>query len=86
MADVAFRPFAPANLPLLYRWLREPHVAEWWRNVPADLAAAEAEYGPHLEASWRILEKAGFSRIWSGELDSPDPSDEGPQHVYVLSR
>jgi hypothetical protein len=35
-------------------------------------------------ASCRILEKAGFRRIWSGVLDSPDP--EGPEHVYVLNR
>lgn len=37
-------------------------------------------------ASWRVLEKAGFSRIWAGELDSPDPSDEGPEYVYAISR
>ena len=37
-------------------------------------------------ASWRILEKAGFARIWSGELDSPDPSDEGPEYVYRIDR
>jgi aminoglycoside 6'-N-acetyltransferase len=37
-------------------------------------------------ASWRALEKAGFRRVWSGRLDSPDPSDEGPEHVYVIRR
>jgi aminoglycoside 6'-N-acetyltransferase len=37
-------------------------------------------------ASWRILEKAGYRRIYSGELNSTDPSDEGPEHVYVLGR
>jgi aminoglycoside 6'-N-acetyltransferase len=37
-------------------------------------------------ASWRILEKAGYQRIWSGELESPDPSDDGPEHVYLLTR
>jgi aminoglycoside 6'-N-acetyltransferase len=37
-------------------------------------------------ASWRVLEKAGFVRIWSGELDSPDASDSGPAHVYLLER
>jgi aminoglycoside 6'-N-acetyltransferase len=35
-------------------------------------------------ASWRVLEKAGYTRVWSGELDSPDPSDAGPQYVYVI--
>lgn len=36
--------------------------------------------------SWRALEKSGFKRIWSGLLDSEDPSDNGPQFVYLLSR
>lgn len=36
--------------------------------------------------SWRALEKAGFRRTWSGVLDSDDPSDEGPSHVYLRHR
>jgi aminoglycoside 6'-N-acetyltransferase len=174
VAALGFRPLIRDDLPLLRDWLRRPHVAEWWRDVPADLAAVEAEYGPCIDgddptelfivladerpvgmiqryliadepewwpafdgivdvsnaagidyligeldaigrgigtamiaafthlvfgwrpvdsivvtvqqgnpASWRILEKSGFRRVWSGELDSPD---EGPEHVYVLSR
>jgi len=177
VTDVGFRPLRRDDLPLLFEWLRRPHVAEWWRDVPPDLAAVEAEYGPCIDgddptelfvvttgglpvgmvqryliadepewwpafdgivdvsnaagidyligeldavgkgigsamiaafapmtfewrpvdsivvtvqqtntASWRILEKSGFQRIWSGELKSPDPSDEGPEHVYVLTR
>lgn len=34
--------------------------------------------------SWRVLENAGFTRVWEGELASPDPSDEGPAYVYAL--
>lgn len=162
---------------MLFEWLRQPHVAKWWREVPADLAAVEAEYGPCIDGadptelyvvrvdgrdvgmiqrylfvdepewtrtlsklvdvsnaagidyligdaelvgrgvgsamirefvsdtfawraidqvivnvdqanppSWRVLEKAGFMRAWSGELDNPDPSDTGQQHIYVLRR
>ncbi|HET6874079.1 MAG TPA: GNAT family N-acetyltransferase [Acidimicrobiales bacterium] len=37
-------------------------------------------------ASWRALEKAGFTRVWSGMLDSDDPSDAGPAFVYRLDR
>ena len=33
-----------------------------------------------------VLEKAGFRRVWAGELDSPDPSDDGPEYAYVLAR
>ncbi len=165
------------DLPLLFEWLRQPYVAAWWRDVPADVDAVLAEYGPCIDgedptelfvvavdgrsvgmiqryliadepawwpafdgiidvsnaagidyligepdavgqgvgsamiaafvplvfawrpvdsivvtvqqanaASWRILEKSGFRRIWSGELDSPDPSDVGPEYVYVVNR
>jgi aminoglycoside 6'-N-acetyltransferase len=35
--------------------------------------------------SWRALEKIGFLRVWAGELDSDDPSDEGPHFVYLRS-
>lgn len=174
---VRFRPLDHPDLPLLFEWLRRPHVAEWWQDVPRDLAAIKAEYGKCIDgddptelfvvlvngrpvgmiqryliadepdwwpafdgivdvsnaagidyllgeidavgegvgsamiasfvplvfawrpvdsivvtvqqanvASWRVLEKAGFRRIWSGELDSPDPSDDGPEHIYVLER
>lgn len=33
-------------------------------------------------ASWRALERVGFTRIWAGQLDSDDPSDDGPAFVY----
>jgi aminoglycoside 6'-N-acetyltransferase len=37
-------------------------------------------------ASWRALERCGFTRIWAGQLDSDDPSDAGPAFVYQLRR
>lgn len=37
-------------------------------------------------ASWRALEKAGYRRCWAGELDSDDPSDEGPMYLYRHDR
>jgi aminoglycoside 6'-N-acetyltransferase len=36
--------------------------------------------------SWRALEKAGFERIWAGTLEPEDPSDAGPNFVYVRRR
>jgi aminoglycoside 6'-N-acetyltransferase len=175
-----------ADLPMLARWLAQPHVGEWWRDEPADRAAVEAKYGPCIDgddptelfvieelspagqapgrpvgmiqrylfadepdwvavfdgivdvdvdgaagidyligepdavgrglgaaaiaaftelvfdwrpvpsivvtvqqdnrASWRVLERAGFQRVWAGELDSPDPSDQGPEYVYRRGR
>ena len=36
--------------------------------------------------SWRALEKAGYSRMLAGVLDSDDPSDAGPSYLYVRLR
>ena len=36
--------------------------------------------------SWRALEKVGFQRVWAGEIVSDDPSDNGPNYVYVRQR
>ncbi len=35
-------------------------------------------------ASCRVLEKAGYEHVWTGMLDSDDPSDAGPAAMYVL--
>jgi aminoglycoside 6'-N-acetyltransferase len=165
------------DLPLLARWLQQPHVSEWWRDEPRGLPGVEAKYGPCIGgpdptelfvveadgravgmaqcyriadepewarvfdgivevsdasgidyligdpdatgrgvgtatiaamvalvfgrplaacivvtvqqanvASWRALERAGFRRVWAGELDSPDPSDAGDEYVYVIDK
>jgi aminoglycoside 6'-N-acetyltransferase len=34
----AFRPMIAADLPLIGRWLREPHVREWWGDPDEQLA------------------------------------------------
>ena len=31
-SDYAFRPVTPLDLPTMARWLRRPHVAEWWSD------------------------------------------------------
>ena len=56
-------------------WLRYP-------EVPAIVVAVQQDN----RRSWRALEKAGFHRVWSGKIVSADPSDEGPSHVYLLTR
>jgi aminoglycoside 6'-N-acetyltransferase len=37
-------------------------------------------------ASWRALERADYTRCWAGEIDSPEPSDEGPSYLYRRRR
>lgn len=31
---LTFVPFAESHAPLMYDWLRRPHVAEWWSEPP----------------------------------------------------
>src|SRR6266581_4790743 len=47
LMHVTFRPLERADLPLVARWLAEPHVAKWWME-PSDLDAVEAKYGPRV--------------------------------------
>src|SRR5262249_449054 len=42
------RPLRLNDVPLIVRWLEEPHVAAWWRDG-MDLAAAIAHYEPRIE-------------------------------------
>lgn len=37
-------------------------------------------------ASRRALEKAGFTLLEERQLDSDDPSDDGPSAIYALMR
>jgi aminoglycoside 6'-N-acetyltransferase len=56
-----------------------------WERHP-DAASIVVDVDQGNRRSWRALEKAGFRRAWSGVLASDDPSDAGPNHVYVLVR
>jgi aminoglycoside 6'-N-acetyltransferase len=56
-----------------------------WRRYP-DAPAIVIAVQQDNRRSWRALEKAGFERVWSGVVESGDPSDEGPSYVYVLHR
>jgi aminoglycoside 6'-N-acetyltransferase len=66
-----------------------PIIAEFvddtWDQFP-DIRAFVVDVHQDNRRSWRALEKAGFRRDWSGTIRSNDPSDEGPQHVYVRLR
>jgi aminoglycoside 6'-N-acetyltransferase len=175
---VGLRPITETDLPLVSRWLAEPHVAQWWRD-PSDLPAVRQAYLPSINgedptevfvievagaaagliqrylvqddpewdramaatgvvhgcaagidyligetgltgrgygtaaisaftamtlrrypqagaivaapqqanvASWRALERAGYTRWWCGQLDSADPGDAGPAYLYGIRR
>jgi aminoglycoside 6'-N-acetyltransferase len=60
-------------------------LEQTWRRYPEATAVTVAVRHDNRR-SWRALEKCGFKRIWTGELDSEDPSDEGLNYVYILYR
>lgn len=60
-------------------------VEDTWSRYP-DVPAIVVNVQQDNRRSWRALEKAGFTRCWAGELDSDDPSDQGPGYAYLLNR
>ena len=46
---IGFRPLGRGDLCDVVRWTAEPHVAQWWTDEAADLAAAEKHYGPAID-------------------------------------
>jgi aminoglycoside 6'-N-acetyltransferase len=60
-------------------------VESVWSRYP-EVPAVVASVAQANRRSWRALEKAGFTRRWSGTVVSEDPSDAGPSHVYQRDR
>jgi aminoglycoside 6'-N-acetyltransferase len=56
-----------------------------WQQLP-DISAIAVSVQQANRQSWRVLERAGFGRAWEGTLESDDPSDEGPSHIYLRHR
>jgi hypothetical protein len=46
--DVAFRPVLMADVPMLTRWLGEPHVRRFYQKAPITRDEVAAEYGPTI--------------------------------------
>jgi aminoglycoside 6'-N-acetyltransferase len=57
-------------------------VETTWPRYPL-IPAIVVNVSSENRRSWRALERAGFTRVWSGLLQSDDPSDEGLNHVYL---
>ncbi len=45
---IEFRPLAMEDLPLLRRWLRAPHVRQWWYDAAETIDQVRARYAPRI--------------------------------------
>jgi aminoglycoside 6'-N-acetyltransferase len=43
---IEFRPLAEDDLPVVFMWLRKPHVSKWYATAPDTFAEVAAKYGP----------------------------------------
>jgi aminoglycoside 6'-N-acetyltransferase len=53
-----------------------------YHDVDGVVAAPQLANRP----SCRVLEKAGYEQVWTGVLESDDPSDAGPAALYLRGR
>jgi aminoglycoside 6'-N-acetyltransferase len=65
--------------------LIDAFVNDTWTQQP-DISAIVVSCQQENRRSWRALEKSDFHRVWAGNIQSDDPSDEGPSYVYVRHR
>ena len=74
-----FRPLLISDLPLLERWLAEPHVVEWW-GPPLNMLAIEAKYKPRIDGTSVtrvfIIEVVGAAVGWAQHTPVSDGTVE----------
>lgn len=73
-----FRPVTEKDLPLIARWLREPHVAEWWDDPDKEIAEIR-EHMDSVSVEPLIVELDGRPIAY---LQSYDPHMED-DHPYA---
>jgi len=49
-ADITFRPFEESDLPQLYKWVRTPHVAQWWWTDSETYEKFVEDFHPDMHA------------------------------------
>jgi len=78
-AAISFRPLAEEDLPRLFGWLREPHVAKGYARPPGSYAEVLARYGPRTAGGNAVRafvveidgRDAGYAQAYAIE-DFPD--------------
>lgn len=60
-------------------------VTKAWTEMPAATSVI-IDVDPANRPSWRVLERAGFRRVWEGVMQQPDEPEPGPVVFYRLDR
>ena len=76
-----FRPVTEKDFPLLGRWLREPHVAEWWDDPDEELAGIR-EHMDSISVEPLIVEldgkPIGYLQTYDPHLEDDHPYADQP--------
>lgn len=75
----AFRPIGRSDLPMLRRWLEEPHVRRWWGDPGEEVAAFAAELDAGTGADLNIVSHGGapfaYAQSWD-VVEEPALADQ----------
>lgn len=80
-----FRPMNTADLPLVQRWLREPHVAEWWHDPETfEFVSGDLDH-PDMAQFIVVLEGRPFAYLQCYRMSDWDacfgPQPEGTRGI-----
>lgn len=77
-----FRPVTPADLPLLERWLSEPHAKEWWGDDVLASLEEIIEAAESIETEPLIVELDGtpiaYLQVYDPHLEDDHPYQDQP--------
>lgn len=88
--EIGFRPVRAADLPLLARWLAQPHWQDWWGEPESELAIIR-EMVEGRDPCRPFLftldgEPAGYLQLWQVALNlDPDSLAQSPWMAEVPS-
>lgn len=76
----AFRPVTVADLPLLARWLRSPHVAEWWDDDTSTREIEDAMADPGTEPYIVLCDgrPIGYQQAYDPHAEADHPYADQP--------
>ena len=89
MARYQFRPMQADDLPLIRRWLRNPHVVEWWGDPDEQYVHVSSDLDePAMDQFMVAADDRPFGYIQSYDLAAwPDPAfSEHPRGTRAIDQ